>query len=158
MIWYKLKEFVWTVLFCQGSSFQTIGTRRQSITQSNRQTAPPSVRQIVSQPVSESVAGRIWKARSDVSTKGTDYKEWLSMEIYECPNFSSEGCPKCVQFHNCFRLIKPYIQSVRTIFFVPGKDPYIFSEFDPWIWTLVMLTMDIYFLPSQQILKESQTR
>ena len=30
-----------------------------------------------------------------------------------------------------FGLIKPYIQSVRTIFFVPGKDPYIFSEFDP---------------------------
>ena len=152
MIWYKLKEFVWNVLFCQGSSFQTIGTRRQSITQSNRQTVPPSVRQIVTQPV------RIWKARSDVSKKGTDYKEWLSMEIYECPNFSSEGFPKCVQFHNCFRPIKSYIQSIRTIFFVHGKDPYIFSEFDPWIRTLVKLTMDIYFLPSQQILIESQTR
>ena len=151
MIWYKLKEFLWNVLFWQRSSFQTIGTRRQSIKQSNRQTVPPSVRQIVTQPV------RIWKARSDVSTKGTDYKEWLSMEIYECPNFSSEGCPKCVQFHNCFRLIKSYIQSVRTIFFVPGKDPYIFSEFDPWIWTLVMLTMDTCFLPNQQILIESQT-
>ena len=23
------------------------------------------------------------------------------------------------------------IQSIRTIFFVPGKDPYIFSKFDP---------------------------
>lgn len=39
-----------------------------------RQTVPQLVRQIVSPPVSESVAGRIWKAKSDVSTKGTDYK------------------------------------------------------------------------------------
>ena len=56
MIWYKLKEFVWNVLFWQGSSLQTMGTRRQSITQSNRQTVPHSVSQLVKQTDSPSVS------------------------------------------------------------------------------------------------------
>ena len=71
------------------------------------------------------------------------------MEIYECPNCSSEGYPKCVQFHNCFRLIKSYTVNTDN-FLCPWERPLHFLKIRP-------LNMDTSYADNGQLFLAQST-